>query len=195
MLALCAFCFGDTPVVADSSLPAPGGQYRATRLKDGDALDLNERVLGEAGDFDRAARRIVTGKERGVNAVHGSEVVHVAQENGGFDDVFHGCAGSLEDGLAVFERLAGLLLDRGGESTGGHVNGKLAGRDDQAARPDALRIRADRRGGLFGCDNVFQFWFSPPWCENSLSSLQNAVNINHKSFQSLNIFLFIAHKF
>ena len=104
-------------------------------------------------------------------------------------------AGSLEDGLAVFERLAGLLLDRGRERTGGHVNGKLAGRDDQAARPDALRIRADRRGGLFGCDNVFQFWFSPPWCENSLSSPQNAVNINHKSFQGLNIFLFIAHKF
>ena len=145
--------------------------------------------------IDRAARRIVTGKERGVNAVHGSEVVHVAQENGGFDDVFHGCAGSLEDGPAVFKRLAGLLLDRGGESTGGHINGKLAGRDDQAARPDALRIRADRRRGLFGCDNVFQFWFSPPWCENSLSSPQNAVNINHKSFQGLNIFLFIAHKF
>ena len=199
MLALCAFCFGDTPVVADSSLPAPGGQYRFTDsiscLQDCDALDLNERILRKTGDLNCAARGAGPFKERSIHAVHGCEVVHVAEENGRLDNVFHGCTCRCENCLAVFEGLTGLLLDGCGERTGSRVDGQLAGRDDQAARPDALRIRADRRGGLFGCDNVFQFWFSPPWCENSLSSLQNAVNINHKSFQSLNIFLFIAHKF
>ena len=55
--------------------------------------------------------------------VHAGEVVRVGQQDPDLHDVGEGCAGGLQDGLAVRERLAGLLLDGwAGRLAGGDVN-------------------------------------------------------------------------
>jgi hypothetical protein len=58
-----------------------------------------------------------------------------------------------------------------------NADGQLTGRDDQVSCLNALRIRADGRGGLFSRNDGFHKLSSPPHCDNSLSSSYLIVNI------------------
>jgi hypothetical protein len=51
----------------------------------------------------------------GVEGVHGGEVGHVFEEDGGFDDVGEVEAGGGEDSLEVFEDAGGLGFDAAGD--------------------------------------------------------------------------------
>ena len=141
--------FGDWRTVPFGRKPGrPGAGLSA----DGDALDLDERVLRESRDLDGAAGRAGGREEFGVYAVHGREVVHVAQKDGRLDDVPESETGGGQHGRAVRERLPGLRLDALGELARGGVDRQLAGRDDKAARLDALGLRPDGGRG-FVCLN------------------------------------------
>ena len=85
----------------------------------------------------------------GVEGVHGGEVGHVFEEDGGFDDVGEVEAGGGEDGLEVFEDAGGLGCDAAGDQrAGGGVEGDLAGGVEGVADADGLGVGAD--GGWSG---------------------------------------------
>ena len=67
-------------------------------LQRSNALDLEAEVLGQLGDLDAAARRVLALDEPlGVFSVHLSEVVHVGEEDVDLDDLLHRRASSLDD--------------------------------------------------------------------------------------------------
>lgn len=103
----------------------------------------------------RAGGIVALGEEGGVDLVHRGEVVHIVQENGRFENVIHVRSGSSEDGAHVLERLLGLRADALGERAGGRVDGELTGGDDEAARLDSLRIRADRSRSAVRVNDLF----------------------------------------
>ena len=58
----------------------------------------------------RAGARTPSGaRYLAVDFVHGREVVHVLEKDGGLDDLGEAGAGGLEDGLQVFEHAGGLF--------------------------------------------------------------------------------------
>ena len=85
------------------------GQQRAQKLLFG--LDLDERVLGQAGDLDGGARRRRAGEVLGIDRVHGGEVVHVLEEDRGLHDAGEARAAGLEHGGEVCQRGPRLRLD------------------------------------------------------------------------------------
>lgn len=67
--------------------------------------------------------RWVGRKLSGVLLVHATEVVRVREQDAHLDDVVKARAGRLQDGLAVRQRLPGLVLDAGARlRTGAHVD-------------------------------------------------------------------------
>lgn len=67
-------------------------------LQRSNALDLEAEVLGQLGDLDAAASRVLALDEPlGVFGVHLSEVVHVGEEDVDLDDLLHRRASSLDD--------------------------------------------------------------------------------------------------
>ena len=124
----------------------------------GDDLDLYQSVLGQTGNFHSAAGRILAfGEEGGIHFVHGAEVVHVAEEHGGLENMVHGDAGLFQNGLHVGQGLAGLGLDALGERAGGGIDGQLAGSNDQAVELRRLGVGADGGGGFRCADDGFNF--------------------------------------
>ena len=122
----------------------------------GDDFDFHQRVLRQAGHFHSGAGRIAAfRKERGVNLVHGAEVVHITEEHGGLQHVVHVGARLGEDGFDVGQGLPGLCLDPLGESPGGGIDGQLPGGDDQSVVLNGLGVRADGGGRLARTDNSF----------------------------------------
>ncbi len=98
---------------------------------DGDALDFYEGVFGEAGDLDGGAGGrgdAFGGEVFGVEGVHGGEVGHVLEEDGGFDDVGEVQAGGGEDGLEVLEDAGGLGFDAAGDEARRWLGRGLPGR-------------------------------------------------------------------
>lgn len=91
----------------------------------------------------------------GIHLVHGSEVRHVGEEDGGLNHIVERSAGLGEDGLDVLDRLAGLGLDVGGHLAVGGVDGKLTGYKDQVAGLYGLAIGADCAGGVGRFDFLF----------------------------------------
>ncbi len=97
------------------------------------ALDLHQGALREGLDGDGAAGREGSGEELGVDFVHGGEVGHVGQEDGGLDHVLEAQAGRFENGARIGEALPGLDLDAAfGEGAGGRVDGQLPGNENDA---------------------------------------------------------------
>lgn len=96
----------------------------------GDDFDLYKRVLGKAGDGDGGTGGwdgAFGGEVFGVDLIHGGEVAHGFEEDGGFDDVGQVEACLREDGLYVFEDADGLLGDAARDQlAGGGVEGYLA---------------------------------------------------------------------
>ena len=88
------------------------------------ALNLHQGAFRERLDRDGAAGREGGGEELGVDFVHGGEIGHVGQEDGGLDDVLEAQAGLFEDGPRIGEALPGLDLDATfREGAGGRVDG------------------------------------------------------------------------
>src|SRR5882762_5826386 len=96
-----------------------------------DHFDLDESVFGESGHGYGGAGGgydAFGGKVFGVDLVHGGEVGHVLEEDGGLYDVNEVEAGFAEDGFEVFEHAGGLFGDAAGdEHAGGRVQSDLAG--------------------------------------------------------------------
>src|SRR3972149_6484711 len=78
--------------------------------------------------------------------VHAREVLRVAEDERGVDDLLHRAARGLEDGLDVPEALARLLLDRRpDDGTGGRVERPPAGHEHEPGRLHHLAVRAGSR--------------------------------------------------
>ncbi len=122
----------------------------------GDALDLDEGILGKGGDLDGGAGRrydAFGGEETGVEDVHGGEVGHVLEEDGGFDDVGDVQVSSGEDGSEVFKDAGGLGGDSArDELAAGRIKCDLAGGVEDSTRADGLRVGADGRWRGVGGD-------------------------------------------
>ena len=129
-------------------------------LLGGNCFNFNQSVLGQTGNLHSTACRGIGSEERGVDFVHSGEVVHILQENSGLNDISHTetCGG--QNGFHIFQGLAGLLFNAAlGKSTGGGINGELAGSDDQIAGADALRVGADGCGSSSGG----KVWLAQPF--------------------------------
>ena len=97
-----------------------------------------------------------SGEEIGIDFVHAGKIVHVGEENGGFDDVSHAESDAFKNVLNVEERLAGEVANVAlGELSGGGVNGKLPGDIDRVAGLDGLAVRTDGSGCQGGLNGVF----------------------------------------
>lgn len=60
---------------------------RGLGLAAGDGFDFDLNVSGEAGGFDGGTCRGVLGEVAPIDLVHGGEIAHVLEEDGGFEDV------------------------------------------------------------------------------------------------------------
>ena len=108
-------------------------------LSAGNCLNLHQRVLRQSRDLNSAARRRILRKESGVHLVHGREVVHIAEKNGGLDDIFHRKSRLRQNSLNIGQGLMGLLCDTPrSEATSRGVYGQLPGCDDQITGTDSL---------------------------------------------------------
>ena len=125
-------------------------------LNDGDGVDLDPVVVGQAG-LDRGAGGAWLGEERLVYGVQFRKQRHVGEIDGDFEHLLHRRAAGLDQGLEVGQRLARL----GGEvafnlGAGGRLHAHLA-RDEQqftvadgggvGAGRSRAAVRADRRPG------------------------------------------------
>ena len=122
----------------------------------GYALHFHQGSLRKGFHGNGAAGRERGGEKLGIHLVHGAEIGHIGQKDGGFHDVAQRQAARLENGLGVGDALAGLLLDAAlRECAGGGVDGQLAGNEDESGTGiDSLAVRADGRRGLL-CLNGF----------------------------------------
>ena len=122
----------------------------------GDAFNFNESALRERFDGDGAAGGVGRLEELGVHLVHGGEIPHIGQEDGGFYHTPETEPGRFQDGPGVGKALAGLLLHPSfRESAGARVDGKLSRYEYQpGAAVHRLAVRSDGRWGLF-CLNGF----------------------------------------
>ena len=92
-----------------------------------DALHFHERILRQSLYCDSRTCREGFAEELCVHLVHGSKVVHVREEHGGFHYVSESDARFFKDSFRICERLSGLLLDAaGGKFSGCRVDGQLS---------------------------------------------------------------------
>ncbi len=116
-------------------------------IKHGDGVDFDEHVFGKADDLYGGAGWRGFRERFGVDCVHGGEVVHVFEEDGGFYDVAEIRAASRQDGFQIFQHLPGLRFNPVRNRAGGWMERDLPGAIERIADLDGLRIGADRRGG------------------------------------------------
>ena len=77
---------------------------------DGDDLDFHQSIFRQTCYFDAGAGRAILFEIFGVGRVHRAKVIHVLDEDGGFDDIVQRAAGSCQNRLDILQRLAGDLL-------------------------------------------------------------------------------------
>src|SRR5690606_32440603 len=118
----------------------------------GDAVDLDARVLREAGHLHRGAGGRILREVAAVDLVDDAEIVHVRQEDVAADHVLESGSGRLEDRPQILHHLARLgrqvALDH---RPGLRIERDLPGAEDHLAAIDlhGLRVGTDRLGGLF----------------------------------------------
>src|SRR5271166_5371979 len=128
---------------------------RANEVRQGDNVDFDEHILGEAGDLDGGARGRIGSKMVRVDLVHGGEVVHAFQKDGGLDHLRQRAAGGGQNARDVLQNALGLRGDvSGNELLGGGIEGDLAGEKDEAVGLDGLGVRADGFGAGGGGDDL-----------------------------------------
>lgn len=129
----------------DERLCAP-----AKLLRGGDALDLDEGSFREGLDGEGAAGRERGFEELGIDSVHRGEIIHVSEEYGGLQDFVEVGASLFKDRLEIGQGLTGLGLHSPfRERTGGRIDRKLAGNEDETVMLDGLAVRADGGRSLF----------------------------------------------
>ncbi|THH04883.1 hypothetical protein EW145_g5202 [Phellinidium pouzarii] len=127
-------------------------------LSDRDALDLEQDVERESGDFDARSRGLVRAEELGVHGVRTRELVHVLQKNlraaktkskKNLCDLVDGAPAGLDDNLEVGECLFCLCLDLALDNLHRRrVHRHAAGHEDEVPGLDCLRVGADGARGL-----------------------------------------------
>ena len=151
-------------------------------LLDRNDFDLNKCILGKTGDFNRAAGGIATfGEEGCINLVHSAKVVHVAEEHSGLNNVVHGQASGLQNGLDVGQRLLGLCLNAFGECAGCGIDGQLTGSDDQIAQINCLAVRADGSRGFRRTDDFLR-GNTPPFLNYHIDFTRLSDSLSSYSF-------------
>ena len=118
------------------------------RLSDlGNDFDFYHHVARQPRYFNRGTRGQsagVAGKKRRVHRIHGREIVHVLEKDGGFDDLAQAAASSFEHGFEVLDGSLRLFLDAAGNNLPGDgIETTLASGEDKVADAYTLRIRAD----------------------------------------------------
>src|SRR5689334_23588929 len=106
---------------------------------EGDEIDFDADVAGEARDLDGGARGR-TGREKArVNFVHFGELAHVLEKYGGADGFIERRAGGFDDGLKILQDAIGLRGDVAfDELAGGGIESDLAGNENEAVGADGL---------------------------------------------------------
>ena len=74
------------------------------------AFDLHKGILGEGLHCEGAAGRERLSEKFGVDSVHGYEIAHVSEQDGGLEDFVHSCPRLFEDRFDIHQRLPGLSL-------------------------------------------------------------------------------------
>jgi hypothetical protein len=119
-------------------------------------FDLDTCSAGQRGDLDRGPRREFTSEILCVNLVHSSEISEVRQKNSAFNHIRESQLLVIENGFHIFEDALGLGLDVArDEIPGCWIQRNLAGAEKQVADAHGMVVRADRRGGLRGFDDLF----------------------------------------
>src|SRR5882724_2523604 len=128
------------------SLPSPSYLSPLTSYRNG--FDLHLHAFGQAADGDSRAGGPVTAEGLGIDLVHGAEVSHVGEEDGGFHHPVEAAPGRLQNGPEVLHHSRSLLRDPTGDYVAGRrVDRDLARRKDEAAGDDALAVGTDSLGG------------------------------------------------
>ena len=99
-----------------------------------------------------------------INGVHGAEIRKILHEHGGFYHVCHACAGSLEHGFKVLERLFRLRGNAFCKLAGGGIDAELAGGKHNALHCNRMAVRAEC-GGCVCCDDDFFHFKQNPFPE------------------------------
>ena len=102
------------------------------------------------GPPPRRSGREGLGEILGVDGVDGGEIIHILDENGGFDHFGDVRAGGGQQGGDVLKDLVCLGLQPLGQGAGLRDDGDLAGAEHQIAHNLGLGIRADGGGGFVG---------------------------------------------
>jgi len=131
--------------------------FRIRTLDLGNDFDFDQQIARQTRYFNRGARRQNAGavrKKRRVHRIHGCEIVHVFQEDGGFDDLAQAAAPGFEHGFQVCNGSLRLFLDAAGNNLPGDgVEPTLASGEDKVADAYTLRIRADGGRRTVCCDD------------------------------------------
>ena len=121
-----------------------------------DCFDFNESIFWQFSNFKSSASWAFFGEEGAVNFVHSSEIADVLQQNGGFNNVFHGQTLGFQNSLNVFQRLFGLAFDAWtSEGTGSWVDWQLTGNEYEVTSFYSLGVWADCAWSFFSSDDVF----------------------------------------
>lgn len=125
-------------------------------LADGDDLDFHQSIFRQTCYFDAGAGRAILFEIFGVGRVHRAKVIHVLDEDGGFDDIVQRAAGSCQNRLDILQRLAGLPRYAAfGKLAGCRNYRQLPGYEQETVRFNGLGVRADCPGSLIGINNLF----------------------------------------
>jgi len=123
-------------------------------LEYGNRFDFDIHAAGESGDGVGGAGGRVGGEIATVDLVDGREVLHAAEEDGGFGDVGKGESGGGEDGLEVGHNLSDLLFDVTANDVAIGLERDLTAEEKELTTgADGLRIGANGGGGVVGVDD------------------------------------------
>ena len=120
---------------------AIGNQPTTGQLRQSDDVDLHQHVLGQAGDLDGRTRGRIGGEVAAVNFVHGGEVVHALQKDGGLDHLRQRAAGGGQNACDVLQDALGLRGDvSGDELLRVGIERDLSGEKDKSVGLDGLGV-------------------------------------------------------
>jgi len=136
-----------------------GYELRSTNYDSdlGNDFDFDQHVTRQSRGFDRGARGKSVGvvrKKRRVHRIHGREIVHVLEKDGGFDNLAQAAASGFKNSFQVSDGSLRLFLDAAGNNLPGDgIDPTLSSGEDEVADTDTLRIRADGGRRTIGCDD------------------------------------------
>lgn len=116
---------------------------------------LHERTLRQGFNGHGGTCRERLCEELRINLVHGSEIAHVRQKDSGLHHIGEGKPSLFKNRFHIEKRLSGLRLDAAfRKCSGGRIDRKLPGSENESARLDSLTVRADC-GRCSSCTDLF----------------------------------------